>query len=458
MANELSLNVTVHDIVNEYHKKLDTIDTNIENYQNAYAELKMNTCVFGTWGDYSDHNSNIYKNDIVKSLKTSAWRTVYQRWNLVNIMPLNDIQRFENAMQNPPEFNYDSVVATFGDYLLKSRYYILKNLADAFCALEPFYKSHDKVKIGVKGLPKRVVLEGYRDTYNLHIKHDGTIDVSCNMKERIKRFLNPLAVYQGKKIWDYQEINLLCETGDRLKNVFKDGEFDRSKNVFIEGGLQYPERGISIKKFKNGNVHIIFDDISLNDINKALNEFYGDVLPDCEEEKPTKKAESREVSKDLQYYPTPKHIVEKVLDNIWLKDQLILEPQAGCGRFMDAIREKGGIVEGVEYDLSRVLECRKKGHIVTHANFLEVEPVEKFDAIVMNPPFFGKHYFKHITHALKFLKKGGKLISILPSTARYDHGLIDSLPNRIEWYDLPVASFSESGTNISTSVVTIYKK
>ena len=37
-------------------------------------------------------------------------------------------------------------------------------------------------------------------------------------------------------------------------------------------------------------------------------------------------------------------------------------------------------------------------------------------------------------------------------TARYDHGLLDG-----SWHDLPVGSFSESGTNICTTLLTIRK-
>ena len=68
----------------------------------------------------------------------------------------------------------------------------------------------------------------------------------------------------------------------------------------------------------------------------------------------------------------------------------------------------------------------------------------------MNPPFYGQHYAKHVNHALKFLKPSGTLTAILPITARYDHGLLAG-----SWQDLPVGSFSESGTNINTTVLTI---
>ncbi len=86
------------------------------------------------------------------------------------------------------------------------------------------------------------------------------------------------------------------------------------------------------------------------------------------------------------------------------------------------------------------------------ANFLETVPTGDYDRVIMNPPFYGRHYAKHVDHAMKFLKPGGTLTAVLPITARYDHGLLDG-----RWNDLPVGSFSESGTNINTTVLTMHK-
>ena len=46
------------------------------------------------------------------------------------------------------------------------------------------------------------------------------------------------------------------------------------------------------------------------------------------------------------------------------------------------------------------------------------------------------------------------LDQIASASARYDHSELDDL--RPHWDDLPVGSFSESGTNINTTVATIY--
>lgn len=116
----------------------------------------------------------------------------------------------------------------------------------------------------------------------------------------------------------------------------------------------------------------------------------------------------------------------------------------------------GARVIGCEVDPIRAAMCEAKGHSVMRMNFLETQPVADFDMVVMNPPFYGRHYAKHVRHALRFLKPGGTLRAILPATARHDHGLLDDL--KPQWEDLPVGAFSESGTNICTTICTIRKQ
>jgi tRNA1(Val) A37 N6-methylase TrmN6 len=126
----------------------------------------------------------------------------------------------------------------------------------------------------------------------------------------------------------------------------------------------------------------------------------------------------------------------------------VLEPSCGDGRIMDELRVRGCRVLGIEYHAGRAAQAREKGHAVVTANFLEQTSVAEFDKIVMNPPFYGRHYAKHVKHALKFLKPGGTLVSILPATAHYDHGELSG-----DWRDLPVASFADAGTNIPTGLL-----
>jgi len=215
--------------------------------------------------------------------------------------------------------------------------------------------------------------------------------------------------------------------------------------------VTFPARGVWLKRFANGNGHLYFTPETLLDVNLALAEFYGDVLPDAYTER--KPATGTALSKDLQYYPTPKDAVERLCGEYSLTGKRVLEPSCGCGRIMDYVRDHGGDVFGIEFHGGRVQEARAKGHNVLHANFLETVPTGDYDMVLMNPPFAGTHYNKHVRHALKFLKPGGILRLILPATARHDHGLLDDLlPS---WVDLPVGSFRESGVGVNTCIATI---
>jgi hypothetical protein len=266
--------------------------------------------------------------------------------------------------------------------------------------------------------------------------------------------LNALAAYQRKPLITYGELSLLMKDENALL---------ATREVSSSHGdpIQVTGRGIRLRRFGNGNGHLFFESDALNDINRALAEYYGEVLADCSDDDEPHVRQSTEVAKDLQYYPTPREVVERIIDGLSnLKGQKILEPSSGCGRFLDALRKAGADVLGIEVNPERAQQCRDRGHKVLTANFLETVPTADFDRVIMNPPFYGKHYAKHVRHALKFLKPGGTLTAILPITARYDHGLLDDLTgNRARWSqpwnDLPVGSFRESGTNINTTVLTV---
>jgi 16S rRNA G1207 methylase RsmC len=117
---------------------------------------------------------------------------------------------------------------------------------------------------------------------------------------------------------------------------------------------------------------------------------------------------------------------------------------------MDMVKAYGHRCFGYEYHPARAAAAKAKSHPVICGNFLESHPVPDYDVVVMNPPFYGRHYVKHVRHALKFLKPGGTLVAILPATAHYDHQELQG-----HWKDLPVASFAEAGTNVPTGLLRI---
>lgn len=454
MSYKIALPPTVTDIIDEYHFKVDNIEKTISTFDKAFENLNMMSTIMGTYVEPIGNRSYLHKNEISKNLLISAWKAIYNRLKIDQIATAKDKQLIERSFANPPELTTDNVLATFRDYFERPRYHVLRGLAEVFTTLDPAYKSHSKVKIGVKGLPKRVIITGW-DGYGQYAQN------------KFKDLANALATYQGIPQLDWNEISFIRE----MFYLGKNAKFDGSKIEYVVKSRLNDSvsettiyRGFEVKHFNNGNIHVIFDKNTLIDINKALAEFYGEVLPDVTDDDPAPST-STSLAKDLQFYYTPEKVVKELMEiaGIYTEDNYshgypipdyqVLEPSCGDGRILDEIKVRGSTGFGFECHHERASISRKKGHSVVTANFLEQVPEEKFDKVVMNPPFYGRHYVKHINHALKFLKSGGILVSVLPATARYDHKELDG-----EWHDLPVGSFSETGTNIPTTILKIVKK
>lgn len=422
------------ELVAEYDAKRETIAEALIAFETAQRAVETASTIGGAYPGMRIDTGRISATDMQRALLRSAWRHTYSTYGLSQIATATDKKRIERMFEDPPEFTIDNIRDQFGAYVMDPWGSILRGLAEVFADLDPAYKSHEKVKIGVKGLPKRIILN--------NVSGYGSWG-----RDRLRDILNALAAYQVKPLVEYAELEALMKDGEALLHGIKYTPHNGKEPVTT------PPRGIWLKRFQNGNGHLFFAQDTLRDINRALAEFYGDVLADCPEERPAKRTNTA-VSKDLQYYPTPRAVVERVLGEAYdFTGKRVLEPSCGCGRFLDALRKAGAQTFGIEVDPVRAAECRSRGHNVLSANFLDHPPVSEFDFVVMNPPFYGRHYAKHVRHALRFLKPGGTLYAILPATARYDHGELDDL--RPAWRDLPVASFAESGTNIATTVATI---
>ncbi|WP_323784050.1 DUF4942 domain-containing protein [Leisingera sp.] len=431
-----ALQRSLREIVEEYEQKAEAIPAELNHFKAAATALESASCIGGSFGGsiwsggrYGSAPT-VWEKSMREALRKSAWKHVYDGLNIKLVASAKDRKRFEMAMENPPEFTLDNIAATFGDYVASPRHHILKGLAECFCDLDPAYRSHSKVKIGVEGLPKRIIVQS-------------TGGYGSWGWERVRDTLNALNVYRGKPHIGHKDYSGLLDDAE-------------------EHGASYHD-GVEIRRFQNGNAHLFFGPETLREINLALAEFYGDTLPDSPEAA-AKKHPGTAVSKNLAYYPTPRAVIDTVLRKLDLRGEpAVLEPSCGCGRIMDAVRETNpkARITGVEYDSGRVQESRAKGHQVYQANFLEAAPNPVFDLVIMNPPFNGTHWRKHLDHARKFLKPhpegkqwgGGVLVCILPASALYDGHLADlGLTSHRDrgWQDLPVASFAESGTNIPT--------
>lgn len=151
--------------------------------------------------------------------------------------------------------------------------------------------------------------------------------------------------------------------------------------------------------------------------------------------------------KTHQFYPTPENVAAAAVEMAQIEpDHSCLEPSAGMGGLADLMpRTKTVCVEISD------LHCevlRAKGHYVECADFLKWQIAGKYDRIVMNPPYSEGRWQAHIEHAASMLKLGGRLIAVLPASAKGK----DVLPGlNHEWSQVYSNEFA--GTSVSVVIL-----
>lgn len=151
-------------------------------------------------------------------------------------------------------------------------------------------------------------------------------------------------------------------------------------------------------------------------------------------------------AKSHQYYPTPPDLAARVVELAEIGDgDQCLEPSAGAGALAELLpRDRTTCVE-VSQIHAAVL--RQKGFAVTGGDFLAWKPSDRFDRIVMNPPFSQGRWQAHLESAAALLAPGGRLVAVLPASA---HG--KAVPGLSVSYDGPHHN-QFAGTSVSVTIL-----
>lgn len=172
--------------------------------------------------------------------------------------------------------------------------------------------------------------------------------------------------------------------------------------------------------------------------------------------------------KTFQAFYTPEVLADEIAQAANLgPDMHVLEPSVGAGALVYAARRRGVLhIDCMELDETRARATENSlGRKVVVGNFLMAKPNPIYDAVIMNPPFTGGQDIEHVLHAYDFLKPGGVLVAIM-STSWQHSALIRAASFRYfltvrasgyHLYPLPAGTFSESGTQVATLMVTIHK-
>ncbi|AVZ70898.1 SAM-dependent methyltransferase [Streptomyces lunaelactis] len=168
-------------------------------------------------------------------------------------------------------------------------------------------------------------------------------------------------------------------------------------------------------------------------------------------------------AQDFGYFPTPTPVVEEMLSLAELEaGHLVLEPSAGRGAIAHRVAEFCSVncIELLEEN-AKALTAAGLVRSVEVGDFLEIDPEPRYDRVLMNPPFAKQADIAHVRHALKFLRPGGLLVSVMSAGVTFRSNratadfrdLVDELGGTIT--RLPDDAFKESGTGVRTVLVAI---
>lgn len=158
-------------------------------------------------------------------------------------------------------------------------------------------------------------------------------------------------------------------------------------------------------------------------------------------------------------FPTPIDVARQVVRLAEIEPGMsVLEPSAGTGNLAAAVRETVD-TEILAYEINATLCDAIRNRLPSYAckaickDFLTVaDGMGQFERVVMNPPFDHGSDIKHVEHALRFLKPGGRLVAIVANGPRQRA----AFEHRAEvWIDLPDDTFKSQGTSVRTALVVL---
>ncbi len=160
----------------------------------------------------------------------------------------------------------------------------------------------------------------------------------------------------------------------------------------------------------------------------------------------------------FQLFQTPAELARRLVGLLHLKPgERILEPSAGLGRLLDCFpRSDVTAVEVSSTCAAELFTQNREGVRLIQRDFLTCHPGELglFDAIAMNPPFHMRADVRHILHAVKFLKPGGRLAALCLDTHQRETAL---KPLAATWEKIEAGTFAKEGTRVACVLLTILK-
>lgn len=393
-----------------------------------------------------------------KDFELKIWGSLCANMNLDRIMSLkerNDLRRRLEGQGAPMgEVTLEAVLGFFNAQMQGAPSMMEAAVKEVYDFLRP--RDSRKKTNSEFGVGDKVILENYLDAFYLpkiYIRYGWN-------RDNIDAMYRVFSMLEGKGF-----------TGDNsaMWDALKDQP--TGKKIVTE----YFE----FKGYKNGNLHVVFTKPHLvRELNRVAG---GGNLRGDKVQGPRYDYSNIEIPKaadDNGVFFTPTPIQEMMLDRLEL-DELqgeatLLEPSAGDGRLVRAAlcRAEGldlrvTAVDNAYHEGFYALDDLENVHTVRRDfTQFQMNCRERYDRILMNPPFHGRADVIHAAMAFHLLKPGGVLVTILSQGGWFskDHrsaefrNICQLLGADFEVVTLPEDAFKESGTMVRTVMVKVRKK
>ncbi len=390
---------------------------------------------------------------VTKEVDRRCWSHLMTQLGFDQLLDRQGREEFQQSLRDtPPEFTPENCRATFSNVWGNRREMYLRGIANVFMKMDRRFRSHDAFAIGNRLIIERAFSDSGRfASWNSYDRRDTLHDV-----ERIFRELDGLGTISPDNPAGIVSQITSAKRTETLPYVVH-GDYFR------------------VRVFGNGNLHLWFERKDLlKQVNALLLEYYKPVEGDVGEGPSYEAGPAYHATpaKHFGAYNSSAEVAKEVMRRAEIGQGCrVLEPSAGTGVLAKAARDRGAEVTCVELQpgLAHELTVLHGFDDVTQGDFLEqtAERLGLFDVIVMNPPFDRGRDCDHVRHAYKFLKPGGRIVSVMSARAEFAndarhkalHDLIAQCDSRWErtWHDLPERSFAHAGTNVNTVTLLLKK-
>lgn len=176
------------------------------------------------------------------------------------------------------------------------------------------------------------------------------------------------------------------------------------------------------------------------------------------------------LKKDFQFFETPDELADMMALRLMATPKhSILEPSAGQGALIKAVLRRVPEAQITAYELMpenlMVLARADFSSQVFLAgeDFLKTTVSNFYHRIIANPPFSNNQDIEHIYRMFEILRPGGRMVTLSSNHWRISgNGKEARFRAFLEFHnayveDIPAGTFSKSGTQVATCMITIQK-